>query len=59
MKITYILVAVFMQTGQSYIERDGYTLHQCAAEAAMARTDAKALLDRVGEIRFLCIPEIR
>lgn len=56
--ISYILVAYFLQTGQSYIERDRLSLEQCAAQAAMARTAAAPLFSRIGEVRFLCIKEV-
>jgi len=58
---TYSLIAFFVLTGHGYVERDGLTLQGCAGQAAMARA---AMLDvqeelenRVGEIRYLCMPE--
>jgi len=58
---TYTLVAFFLLTGHSYVERDGLTLQGCAGHAAMARQDMlpvqAELENRVGEIRYLCMPE--
>lgn len=58
---TYTLVAFFVLTGHAYTEREGLSLQGCAGQAAMARS---AMLDvqeqieaRVGEVRYLCLPE--
>ncbi len=59
MSLSYMLVAVFVVTGDSYIERDRLSLQSCAAHAAMARANAEQLFDRIGVMRFLCIPEVR
>lgn len=54
--MTYTLVAVFMLTGQAYVERDGLSLQSCAGHAAMARQKAEELTVTVGPVRYMCIP---
>lgn len=56
--MTYTLVAIFLATGEPYIERQGLTLHTCAGRAAMARQEALAVFKHVGEIRYECRPEL-
>jgi hypothetical protein len=55
--ITYTLVALFVATGESYVERTGLSLQQCAGHAAMTRNETQHLYQYVGEIRYLCLPE--
>jgi hypothetical protein len=55
--ITYSLVALFVATGDVYVERTGLSLMQCAGHAAMIRTETQHLYQYVGEVRYLCKPE--
>lgn len=57
MQITYTLLAVFLATGDSYPERTGLSLQQCAGHAAMTRQMTQELYQFIGEVRYLCIPE--
>jgi hypothetical protein len=54
---TYTLLAVFLATGDTYPERTGLSLMQCAGHAAMTRTQTADLYTYVGEVRYLCVPE--
>jgi hypothetical protein len=54
---TYTLLAVFLATGDSYPERTGLSLMQCAGHAAMTRSQTAELYQHVGEVRCLCVPE--
>lgn len=59
--MTYTLLALFMLTGDAYVERQGLSLQGCAGHAAMARQEFLAVLPklnkRVGEVRWQCVPE--
>jgi hypothetical protein len=55
--MTYTLIAIFLATGQTYIERPGLSLHTCAARAAMARQEASEVFQFVGEVKYHCVPE--
>jgi len=55
--MTYSLVAIFLATGATYIERDGLSLQGCAGRAAMARQEAAPLFRTVGEVAYQCRPE--
>jgi len=57
--MTYTLVAIFMATDATYVEREGLSLQACAGRAAMARMEyLRDGLDKlVGEVRWYCIPE--
>jgi hypothetical protein len=54
--MTYTLVAVFMLTGQAYVERDGLSLQSCAGHAAMARQKAEEIASSIGPVRYMCLP---
>lgn len=58
---TFSLIVVFTLTGMTYVEREGLTLQGCAGRAAMARQEMLSVLpklnSRIGEVRYLCIPE--
>ena len=54
---TYTLLALFLATGDTYPERTGLSLMQCAGHAAMTRSQTAELYQFVGEVRYLCIPE--
>jgi uncharacterized membrane protein len=56
---TYTLLAVFLLTGDAYPERTNLSLQQCAGHAAMARPLAAELYQYIGEVRYLCVPEVR
>lgn len=53
----YSLVAVFLLSGDSYVERRHLSLHQCAGQAAMVRQQTSGMEDQIGEVRYLCVPE--
>lgn len=59
--MTYTLVALFLLTGNAYIERTGLSLQACAGHAAVARQDILPVQEEieraVGEIRYLCREE--
>jgi hypothetical protein len=55
--VTYTLLALFLATGDTYPERTGLSLMQCAGHAAMTRTQTAELYQYVGEVRYLCAPE--
>lgn len=59
--MTYALLALFVLTGETFVERQGLTLEGCAGQAALARQQYLAVLPkldpRIGEVRFLCVPE--
>lgn len=55
--MTYILVSVFVLTGQSYIERKNLTLYQCAGQAALLRQETEEIFEHVGDFRYLCLPQ--
>ena len=61
MTTTYTLITLFVLTGHSYVEREGLSLQGCAGHAAMERQALlpvqEELENRVGEIRYLCLPE--
>ena len=54
--MTWTLVAVFVLTGQAYVERDGLSLQSCAAHAAMARQKAQEIASTIGPVRYMCMP---
>lgn len=59
--MTYTLVAYFLLTGGVYVERDALNLQACAGQAAIIRQQFLGSLPklnrRIGEVRYLCIPE--
>jgi hypothetical protein len=55
---TYALIAFFLATGDSYIERTELSLQQCAAHAAITRQHTDELYQFVGEVRYRCVPEV-
>jgi len=59
--MTYTLLALFLLTGDTYVERDGLSLQSCAGHAAMARQEFLAVLPKlnkkIGEVRWHCVPE--
>jgi hypothetical protein len=55
--MTYTLLALFVLTGDTYPERTGLSLQQCAGHAAMTRSQTAELYTYVGEVRYLCIEE--
>lgn len=59
--MTYALVAVFLLTGNVYLERSGLTLEGCAGQAAKLRQETEAVLATIkrdkGEVRYFCLPE--
>lgn len=57
--MTYTLIALFLATGTSYVERENLTLHQCAGQAAMIRSQTAELYQFIGEVRYLCVVEGR
>jgi hypothetical protein len=54
--VKYTLIALFLSTGQAYVERDGLSLQGCAARAAVARTQAAEVFQFVGKVQYLCVP---
>lgn len=58
--MTYTLIALFILTGDVYIEQDNLSLQGCAGQAAIARQDYLAVLPKlnpkVGDIRYICLP---
>jgi hypothetical protein len=57
--MTYVLIAVFVLTGQAYVERRGLSLQECAGRAAMLRQETEHIFEHVGDFRYLCVPEVR
>lgn len=59
--MTYSLVALFLLTSDTYVERENLSLQSCAGHAAMARSQMLVVLPqlnkRIGEVRYLCVPE--
>jgi hypothetical protein len=59
--MSYTLIALFVLTGDAYIEREGLDVYTCPGRLALARRDYLEVKDKlhpgVGEIRFLCLPE--
>ena len=59
--MTYALIAVFLASGQVYVERGGLQLQECAGRAAMARLGFDAvsedLTSRIGPVKFMCVAE--
>ena len=59
--MSYTLVALFLLTGDVYVERSGLTLQGCAGHAAMVRQEMLAVLPklnkRIGEVQYRCVPE--
>jgi len=59
--MTYALVAILLSTGHVYLEQSGLKLQACAGRLALLRRETdKAmakLKPRIGEVRYLCIPE--
>ncbi len=41
--MTYTLLAIFLSSGNVYVERTGLSLQSCAGRAAMARQEADAI----------------
>jgi hypothetical protein len=59
MTMTYTLLAVFLATGDTYPERTGLSIQQCAGHAAKTRQETAYLYQYVGEVRYLCVPETK
>ena len=59
--MSYTLIAIFMLSGDFYVERTGLTLQGCAGHAAMIRQEMLAVLPklnkRIGEVQYRCVPE--
>lgn len=55
--MTYSLIAIFLATGDVYVERRGLSLQSCAGRAAMARQESEGLQSRIGDIQYRCAPE--
>lgn len=53
--MTYILIAVLLETGGVYVERTGLTIQQCAGYAEMLELDSKDLEESIGGVQYLCI----
>jgi len=56
--MTYALIAFFLATGDSYVERTNLSLQQCAGHAAMTRQNTAELYQWVGEVQYRCVPEV-
>jgi hypothetical protein len=54
---TYTLLAVFLLSGDTYPERTGLSLMQCAGHAALTRSQTADLYQHVGEVRYFCVPD--
>lgn len=58
--MTYILVTIFLATGQVYIEQRNLSLPACAGRLAMLRTTTSEVVEklepRIGKVRYLCLP---
>ena len=59
MNITYMLVSVFVMTGESYVERRGLSLQECAGRAAMIKLETEEIFEHVGDFRYFCLPETK
>jgi len=61
--MTYALVALFLLTGQTYVEQRGLTLATCAGRLALLRTatlsDLVVMEPRIGKVQYRCVPEGR
>ena len=61
--MTYSLVAIFLLTGKSYVERRHMPLATCAGRLAMLRSemmrDMAKLEPRIGKIQIKCLPEVK
>ena len=58
--MTYALIAIFVLSGNAYMERGGLSFEACAGRAAMARADLNGdaqLMAEIGKVRFICVPE--
>jgi lipopolysaccharide export system protein LptA len=55
--MTYTLLAIFLLTGNAYVERTGLSLQSCAGHAAMARQASEVLRDSIGRVEYRCAPE--
>lgn len=57
---TYVLLAMFMVSGESYVEARDLSLQGCAGRAAIerARYLADGLDKLVGEVRWYCAPSV-
>jgi hypothetical protein len=56
--MTYALIAFFLATGDSYVERTNLSLQQCAAHAAITRQNTDELYQWVGEVQYRCVEEV-
>ena len=54
-KGTYMLVALFIETGETYIERKHLSLQSCAGYAAMLKQETMEVEAVVGEIAYMCL----
>lgn len=61
MSITYTLVALFVSSGQVYVEDRHLSLQACAGRAAMARQQYLSVLplldEKIGPVEWRCVPE--
>ena len=61
--MSYALVAMFLATGDAYVEQRGLSITECAGRAAMVRQEMMPVMPLlqglIGEVRYLCIPENR
>jgi len=55
--VTYTLLAIFLLSGDAYIERTGLSLQSCAGRAAMARQESEVLQGVIGGVEYRCEPE--
>lgn len=54
-KGTYMLVALFVETGETYVERKNLSLQGCAGYAAMLKQETMKIEAKVGEIAYMCL----
>lgn len=58
--MTYTLVAIFLATNASYVERTGLSLQACAGLAAMVRQQILPDLEKkIGKVQMRCVPEAK
>ena len=57
--MTYTLLFVLMLSNKVYVEETGLSIQTCAGRAAMMRIEVQqsGLQNRIGEVRYFCIPE--
>lgn len=55
--MTYTLLAIFLASGNVYVERTGLSLQSCAGRAAIARQESQAVVPLVGGVEYRCEAE--